>query len=58
MNTNLLELPPELWDQTAQNLTFANFIQFWSTGDTIRQKLDTGPRVVKVGRLLLPFCEN
>ena len=58
MTTNLFSLAPELWDQTVQHLTFADFIQFWSTGDIIRQNLDFGRAVVKVRRLLLPCCEN
>ena len=51
-------LPRELWDQVARDMPFADWIKFWSSDDKIRQQLDTGPAIVKVGRLLLPFCEN
>ena len=58
MNPYLSSLPPELLDEAAKHLDFAELTNFLSSSATIRQVLNTGPTVVKVGRLLLPFGVN
>ena len=58
MASNMSKFPGEIWDIVAQNMPFPDWIKFWSSDDSIRQRLNDGPAVVKVGRLLLLFYEN
>ena len=58
MDNNLLTIPPEILTQTVQSSDLDNFIRLWSTGDKVRERLDTGLNVVKVSRLLLPLYKD
>lgn len=51
-------LPNEVLDMAASNLAFEDFLSMRRALDEeLNQNLDTGPRVVKVGRVLFPFGE-
>ena len=50
-------MPSELLDQTARDLDGEGFHQLWRALDELRQNLDTGRGVVKVGRLFFPCCD-
>ena len=50
-------LPNELLDKAAENLDLGDFQSMRRAVAKVYRDLDTGSRVVKVGRLLFPFCE-
>ncbi len=58
MAHSLLSIPLELLTRIALYLDLEGFIRLWSTCVQLRQKLNPGSTIVKVGRLLLPLSKK
>ena len=58
MGTPVYSLPPEIYRYTGRGMLLADYISWWRTSHEVRRNLTVGLGEVKVGRLLLPFCES
>lgn len=58
MGHSLLNLPSELLTKIALYLDLDDFIRLWSTCVQLRQNLNPGSTVVKVGRPLLQLSKD